>query len=154
MLGIPNDTPTRSQYCFELIKILKLVHGLELAHLDCLPCNIAWREVGGSLEMKLLDWDSASEISQPFSENIRTHHLSRDVHDHYWPSFFKDYVVRPQCDAWYVFLYGKMMKGTSNISVNNPHAASRVTQDFKIWISELNLDELDHDFHQWYQESW
>jgi hypothetical protein len=72
-----------------------------LVHLDLVPCNITWLLINNTIEIKLFDFDSASDINSPIPQLLLDKRAGNNTlyFDYYC------YEALPQLDAWFCYLY-------------------------------------------------
>jgi serine/threonine protein kinase len=151
-IGVPSIATIRTPYCALLKEVVKRMHEAGLVHLDLMPCNIAWKSTNNKeIEIKLLDFDTASDIGLPISES--TLNKQSPNSDYAWNCSCS--IANPEIDAWFCFLFENVnAQFLVQRSINAVNAADDVLKKFYEFTTEYKHEELLSRFESWYQNNW
>jgi serine/threonine protein kinase len=69
-IGVPGSEQLQVLFAVNLKAVVAAIHAAGLVHMDLHPSNIMWKEEGGAVKIKIIDWDSVQLIGQPHSQAI------------------------------------------------------------------------------------
>ena len=147
-LGIPEEESQRRMYLREVRRVLRLVHGVKLVHMDFLPCNIGWRIESDAVKIKLLDFDTACDIGRPIPR-ILLSYRNEDTRDCIWNADVT--VACVEFDAWYCYLLERVPSKFCVTQTIDERDTSQLLDKFRSWIRS-ELEGLQKDFKSWFEE--
>jgi serine/threonine protein kinase len=143
-LGIPRDNSDREVYHAEVVRVLDLVHGVGLVHMDFLPCNIAWKRDQHMIKLKLLDFDTACDIDRPIPGTLLKCRNTEST-ECVWNSSATH--ACKMFDTWYCFLLGKIPTEYCVQQSIEQTDTSKLLIEFRKWVS-VNKEKLLAEFTQ------
>ena len=98
-IGLPVDVNQHMLYCEELLRLVKLMHKVDVVYMDLLPFKIAWNYVDNSMQLRLLDFGAAMAVGQEI-EREECDCCDDDEKDYRWPLSPVPRAVHVNMDLW------------------------------------------------------
>jgi hypothetical protein len=157
-MGFPSTMDDMKQYLSAIKTALKQLHkDCGIVHMDAYPTNIIWRKkTNEEIEIKIVDWDVASFISEPLDVNIIQAMMEKDALAPYYWGGFGATTADPRHDAWFVFI-ASLLTAEDLLefdSLNNE--AKRIITLHNSVIDRLYKEnaQLTEEFEYWYEGLW
>ena len=142
-IGIPTDDKLHEMFVQRLCYVVKLMHSCNVVHMDLMPCNIAWREHEGSVHIKLLDFDAATNLPFRIGDNLQRQTLT-NRREYMWRDVLSANV---RFDCWYCFLYDQIPAGFRvSADVSSSSSPAKVNDPFIEWMSKQDMKTLRSTF--------
>jgi serine/threonine protein kinase len=152
VMGVPPDQDDYNSFLLALESLVHQIHACGVIHMDLYPSNILWAKVGGTIKVRIIDWDAASFRNQPLPEKMQDRLKSK--------MFYKDRqsMPTPKFDAWHVFILSGLDRSQreslhGDAPGDAPHVVASYLECTRVRIdSRGSADALEQDFLIWYAD--